>query len=423
MSPPADSALSGIDLDLALVAGGMLLIAALYAWMLRRSRPMLAVERDGLHVDRRTLPWSEVERVVYARGGQGALLRVITKHGLLVFREEQLIQHPDDVRRRIIEGAGLVRADVAEIPKGMALLPGDKYEEWRRPLPGEFAAAARGTVGPRPVTAKPGTGSAKDSGKKAAVGLAALLALIAKFGKALAVGLKFLLGGAKLGGLLPTAITMLASIWVYAQLWGWWFAGGLVGLLLLHELGHAAVIKAKGLRTSPIVFLPFFGAAIAIKDQYRDASVEAETAWGGPAIGTLAACGCFLAFLATDNPFWLGLAYTGAFLNLFNLLPLSPLDGGRIVTAISTWLWVVGLLLAVLLLLYTHSPLVLIVVVVGALRALRDWRLRRAGTAGDYYDLAPRYRALISAGYFGLCAFLGWMTWHTHVLLQAVVAA
>lgn len=418
------------DLDLALVAGGMALIAALYAWMLRRARPMLAVERDGLHVDHRTLPWSEVESAAYSRGSQGVLLRITTKHGLLAFREEQLIQHPDDVRRRLVEGAGLVRAEAAEAPKSLALLPGDIYEEWRRPRPGELATAGmtgRAVARPRPTTSrspKPAADtSAPESGKKAAVGLAALLAILAKFGKALSVALKFIFGGAKLGGLFPTAFTMLASLWVYAQIWGWWFAGGLIALLLVHELGHAAIIKAKGLRTSPIVFLPFIGAAISIKDQFRDAAVEAETAWGGPAIGTLAACGCYLAYLGTGNDFWLVLAYTGGFLNLLNLLPVSPLDGGRVVAAISTWLWVLGLALGVPLFLYTRSPLVLVVLVVGLVRAIGDWRRRRQGLGADYYDLTPRYRALIGAGYFGLCAFLGWMTWHTHELLQASVGS
>ena len=418
--------MESLDLDLALVAGGMALIAALYVWMLRRARPMLAVERDGLHVDHRTLPWSEVESMAYSRGSVGALLRVTTKHGLLAFREEQLIQHPDDVRRRIVDGAHLVRAEVAEVPKGLALFPGDIYEEWRHPLPGEFATAAAGTpgmagrAGPRPATTKTATKTdEKSPGKKAAVGLAALLALIAKFGKALSVGLKVMLGGAKLSSLLPTALTMLASVWVYAQVWGWWFAGGLVALLLLHELGHAAIIKAKGLRTSPIVFLPFFGAAISIKDQFRDASVEAETAWGGPAGGTLAACACFLVYLFTGHPFWLQLAYLGFLLNLFNLLPVSPMDGGRIVTAISTWLWVPGLLVAGALAVRMGHPILILIVALGALRAWEDWRRRRAGTGGDYFALTPRYRALISAGYFGLCAFLGWMTWHTHNLAQA----
>jgi len=284
-----------------------------------------------------------------------------------------------------------------------------------KPAPG---SAARGTTARRATEAagKP------ESGKKAAVGLAALAVLVSKFGKALLVGLKFLLGGAKLGGLIPTALTMLASVWVYAQLWGWWFAAGFVALLLLHELGHAGIIRAKGLRTSPIVFLPFVGAAISIKDQFRDASVESETAWGGPATGTLAACACLLTYLATGQDFWLHLAYVGFLLNLFNLLPVSPLDGGRIVVAVSTWLWVPGLLLAGALAVRTGNPILILVVLLGAFRALSDWKRRKAGQGADYFDLPLRYRAAMSAAYFGLCAFLGWMTWHTHELAQRGLA-
>jgi Zn-dependent protease len=413
--------LESAGLDLALIVAGMLLIAAAYAWMLRRARPMLSVERDGLQVDHRHLPWAEVESVAYSRGSMGALLRVTTRHGLLAFREDQLIQHPDDVRRKLVSGAGLVRQTEVEIPKGLVHDPGDIYEEWRRPTPEEFAAFTQGgtrTLAPR--TASPSTTpKGKDNAKKAAVGLAALLALLAKFGKALAVGLKFVFGSAKLGGLMPTALSMLASVWLYAQAWGWWFAVGFVLLLLLHELGHAAVIKAKGLRTSPIVFLPFVGALISIKDQFRDASVEAEMAWGGPAIGALTASACYLAFVGTGNEFWLHLAYVGFLLNLFNLLPISPLDGGRVVAAISTWLWVPGLLLGGLLAVKIGHPILVVIVVLGALRAISDWQRRRRGAAGDYYDMSLRYRALMSTAYFGLIGFLGWMTLHAHTVAQA----
>ena len=417
---------SELDPILALIAAGMLLIAGTYAWMLRRPRPMLSVERDGLMVDQRHVPWAEIEGLAYSRGSLGALLRVITKHGMLAFQEDQLIQHPDDVRRRIAAGAGLVPAEVAEAPKGLVRDPGDFYEEWRRPTPEELSAMLTGKpamrVGSRGATLRPSAGPEKKDAKKAAIGLAALAVLVSKFGKALLVGLKFLFGSAKLGGLIPTALTMLASVWVYAQLWGWWFAAGFMALLLLHELGHAGIIRAKGLRTSPIMFLPFLGAAIAIKDQFRDASVEAETGWGGPAAGTLAACACLLVYLVTGQPFWLHLAYVGFLLNLFNLLPVSPLDGGRIVVAITTWLWVPGLLAAGALALYTGNPILILVVLLGAVRALADWKRRRAGQGAAYFDLPLRYRAAMTAAYFGLCAFLGWMTWHTHELAQRGLA-
>lgn len=406
---------SGSGSDLALVAGAMALIAGLYAWMLRRQRPMLSVEPDGLQVDRRALPWSEVESLSYSRGSMGVLLRITTRHGLLAFREDQLIQHPDDVRRRIAAGAHLVRAQDVTIPKGLVHDPGDIYEEWRQPLPEDFAAASAGTAGPHRTSTPAST---TETAKKTAIGFTALALLAAKFGKTAIVALKYLLGGAKLGGLLPTALTMLASVWVYAQLWGWWFAFGFM-VLLLHELGHAAVIKAKGLRTSPIIFVPLFGAAIAMKDQFRDASVEAETAWGGPALGALSACACYLAFLFTGQLFWLHLSYFGFLLNSFNLLPLSPLDGGRVVTAISTWLWIPGLLVVGALAVQSRSPLLFIVVLMGAIRAVSDWRRRRQGLGGDYYDLTLAYRATISAAYFGLAGFLGWMTYHTHTLAQA----
>jgi Zn-dependent protease len=227
-----------------------------------------------------------------------------------------------------------------------------------------------------------------------------------KYGKlALLSGVKIF----KFGKILPTALTMLISVWAYAQLWGWRFAVGFIVLLFIHEMGHAAVMHAKRLRTGPVVFLPFLGAFIALKDQLRDARAEAEVGYGGPAAGTLAASACFIVYTFTGYGLWLGLAYVGFFLNLFNLLPVSPLDGGRVVTAISPWLWLVGLVLAGALAFSSGSPILIVIVVLGAIRAAGEWKRRRSGQMIEYYELTPMYRASIATAYFGLCGYLGWM--------------
>jgi Zn-dependent protease len=385
--------------DLAVSVAGSLLTAGGLLLMLRREPLLVMADERGLHVGARSIAWDEVRRLQFLRGGAGTWLRVDTDEGLVELRDLDLAQPPDTLRRTIVDRAGLQGVPLPFPPRGVHVQPGDSFQEWARP--GEVAVEQRAAAGDE---------ASGEKGKGKWGVLIGLAALLGKYGKAaLLFGTKSL----KLGQLLPTLLTMLGTVWVYALAWGWWFAGGFVGLLLLHEMGHALVIRAKGLRTSPIVFIPFVGAFISIKDQFRDARTEAETAWGGPAAGALAATGCFVAWLLTGHELLLGLANVGFLLNLFNLLPVSPLDGGRVVTAISTWLWVLGLAAAAALGFWLGSPLLIIILVLGGLRAWREWKRRRSGEGEDYFRLTPRYRVAMAGAYFGLCAYLAWMTHRT----------
>src|SRR5438445_2851975 len=163
--------------------------------------------------------------------------------------------------------------------------------------------------------------------------------------------------------LLKTGGTMLLSIGVYAAFWGVWFAVGFVVLLFVHESGHLLAARRLGLKVGAPVFIPFMGAVIALKEAPRNAWIEAQVGIGGPMLGTLGAGLCELVHLATGNPLFRALAYTGFFLNLFNLAPVGFLDGGRIVTALSPWLWLVGFAIIVALtILQPNFILVLILV-------------------------------------------------------------
>ena len=404
------------SLDLAILIAGSLLCAGMLLFMLR-SEPLLAQADDrGLHVGARVVPWSAVQRLQYAHGGAGSWLRVTTPDGLVELRDIDLAQPPDSLRRAIATRAGLGQRPLAPPPSGVRLQPGDVYEEW---VPAQQAAAERAEVAQETSAARGVKVEEERSAfAKLAAAAIAVLAIVGKFGKVA------LLGGAKalkVSSLLPTLLSMLVTVWAYAFAWGWWFAAGFVALILLHELGHAVVMRAKGLRTSPIVFIPFLGAFIAIKDQFRDARTEAEVGFGGPAAGALAASACFGTWMVTGDGIWLGLGYVGFLLNLFNLLPVSPLDGGRVVTAVSTWLWAAGLLGALGLVVVTGSPILVIIVALGLLRAIREWRRRRSGEATDYYQLTPGYRSLMAGAYFGLCGYLGWMLWRVHELSEPVV--
>ncbi len=204
---------------------------------------------------------------------------------------------------------------------------------------------------------------------------------------------------------LKTGGTMVLSIWFYAMNWGWPFAVGFVLLIFVHECGHLVVARMFGLKVGAPVFIPFMGAFIALKEAPRNAWIEACVGIGGPVAGSLGAGLCHLVYLATGNPFWRALAYTGYFLNLFNLTPIGFLDGGRIVTALSPWLWVAGLVIMGAMA-FAHPSLLLILILVLSLPRL--WSLFRAKTEEEkrYFEITPSQRWTMAALYFGLVAAL-----------------
>src|SRR5690349_11948570 len=173
---------------------------------------------------------------------------------------------------------------------------------------------------------------------------------------------------------LKTGGTMLLSIWFYALNWGWMFAVGFVLLIFVHECGHLIVARYFGLKVGAPVFIPFMGAFIALKDAPKDAWMEAWVGIGGPLLGTLGAAVCEAVFVATGNELFRALAYTGFFLNLFNLAPIGFLDGGRIATALSPWLWVAGAAI-VTWLLFIHPNFILVLILLMSLPRL--WYLFR----------------------------------------------
>jgi Zn-dependent protease len=243
-------------------------------------------------------------------------------------------------------------------------------------------------------------------GRLAPLGLLALFV----FGKLkwLLAGLKFM----KFGSL----ITMLLTIGVYSQFFGWPFAVGFVLLILVHEYGHMLAMKQQGIPAGAPVFIPFVGAVIAMKGRPRDAFVEAVVGIGGPLLGGLGAVGCLVAALATGSKFFFALASTGFLLNLFNMLPVSPLDGGRITGAISRWLWVAGYAIGVPVLLLTGSPILGLILVLGLFTIYRTWKNPVRG----YYEISPARRAMVAAGYFGLLAALALGMWIAEVPLEAL---
>ena len=205
--------------------------------------------------------------------------------------------------------------------------------------------------------------------------------------------------------LLKTGGTMLLTIWVYAMVWGVWFAVGFVLLIFVHECGHLLAAKRLGLKVGAPVFIPFMGAFIALKEAPRDAWIEAQVGIGGPMLGTLGAGLCELLFLVTANPMFRALAYTGFFLNLFNLTPVGFLDGGRIVTALSPWLWVIGFFILAIMTVLHPNFLLILILVLSVPRIFFLFR-RKSDEERRYYEVTPAQRRTMAAMYFGLAALL-----------------
>jgi Zn-dependent protease len=204
-------------------------------------------------------------------------------------------------------------------------------------------------------------------------------------------------------GKFKTFITMLISIWAYAMFWGWPFAVGFVALLFIHEMGHVLALRAMGIKATAPMFIPFMGAFIGMKQMPKDAFAEALMAYGGPLLGTLGAIGCAGAGLLTGNPFWYALATTGFLLNLFNLLPISPLDGGRIIGVISPKLWIIGLIGAVGLFYLTWSPIIALIIIMGSFQIYSSSK-RSAEEKARYYDVSPGKRIGMGVAFLVLLA-------------------
>jgi Zn-dependent protease len=205
--------------------------------------------------------------------------------------------------------------------------------------------------------------------------------------------------------ILKTGGTMLLSIWAYAMMWGVWFAVGFVLLIFVHECGHLLAARQLGLKVGAPVFIPFMGAIIALKDAPRNAWIEAQVGIGGPMLGTLGAGLCELIHLWTGNPLFRALAYTGFFLNLFNLAPVGFLDGGRIVTALSPWLWLVGFVILLIMTVAHPNFLLLLILVFSAPRIFFLFR-KKSDEELRYFEVTPQQRWSMAAMYFGLIALL-----------------
>jgi Zn-dependent protease len=235
------------------------------------------------------------------------------------------------------------------------------------------------------------------------VGVAiALGVVIAKFG----AQLKVLLLAITKVKFLTTSASALVSIAAYALIWTWKFAIGFVLLLFIHELGHVLQLRREGIKATAPLFIPFLGAVVGMKELPRDAAAEARVGLAGPILG---AAGCLIPlglWLMTGDELFQALAYVGFFLNLFNLLPVLPLDGGRAMAALSPAIWLVGFAVLVVLTIAYPNPILILVLLAGGYETWRRWRTRRSPEGLRFHEVSPRTRFAVALVYVGLAVAL-----------------
>ena len=285
---------------------------------------------------------------------------------------------------------GDTSAELAAWRQALEFLPPDTAQH--QTVAARVAELSR-AVDRQPAGAKHGS----RLGKGAAGGLGALGLLLAKFKFALV----FVITKAKLLVLgltkASTLLSMLLSMGVYWTLWGWKFAAGFVVSIYIHEMGHVQALTRYGIKATAPMFIPGVGAFIRLKQYPTDRREDARVGLAGPIWGAGAAVAAYGAYLATGAGIWGAIAHVGAYINLFNLLPVWQLDGGRGFRALTRpqrWIAVVVVGLAWLL---TGEGLLLLLGVAGAAAA---W----------FGDAAPEPDQTALLQYTWLIALLSLMT-------------
>ena len=210
--------------------------------------------------------------------------------------------------------------------------------------------------------------------------------------------------------ILLSALTILISIGTYGLAYGWPFAAGFVGLIFCHEMGHYLAAKQKNLNVGLPMFIPFVGAFITLKEQPHNAETEAYVAYAGPFIGTLASFALYYWGSANDSGLANVLAQSGFVLNLFNLIPLSPLDGGRITAVLSPRIWLLGLPILIGVWFYHPSPMLILIAVLSLPQVIKAWHFNpKALENQEYYNVKDTTRFEYGALYLILIVVLAVM--------------
>lgn len=254
----------------------------------------------------------------------------------------------------------------------------------------------------------------------------------------------------KLSWVLKTGLSMVLFVGVYATTYGWAFAAAMVALLFIHEMGHWMWVRANGVKAEVPIFIPFVGAVILLKEIPVDQATRAWIGYAGPLVGGLGALAFWLLGCALDSGWLMAGGCFGFLLNIFQLLPTKPLDGGWIVGAISKWLLIPGTIAIVLLAIVAHSPLLILIAIIavtslfskdlpptavpqlpemtvgeyerelvdGTLEEKKSAAIARAAATTQEKPATVRQRWAIGLAYLGLVAFLGYMHGMSHDVME-----
>lgn len=229
-----------------------------------------------------------------------------------------------------------------------------------------------------------------------------------------------LFAAGKLGKVLTTGLTMIISVFAYALIFGIWYAVGFVALMFVHELGHYIAARRRGLDVGAPTFIPFVGAWIQLKQLPHDVETEAYIGIAGPLVGTIGALACYFVARSYDSTLLLAISYSGFFLNLFNLIPVSPFDGGRITAILSPRIWLLGVPILAALFFWRPSPMLILIAFLAAPYVLKAWKFDpNAPENVTYYSVTSEQRWTYGLLYVGLAAYLAIMTHDVHDMLQA----
>jgi len=226
----------------------------------------------------------------------------------------------------------------------------------------------------------------------------------------------------KFGKLVPTVLSLLLAVGVYTLAFGWRYAVGIVAMLLVHEMGHYIAARQRGLAVRLPMFIPFAFAWTTLEELPHDAETEAYIGLGGPMLGTVGAIAAWWLGHAYDATWLLAVASTGFFLNLVNMIPLPPLDGGRITTVLSPRIWLLGVPIIGALLWFQFSLILLLIAILAVPHVIAAFRFDPSSSpeAQRYHDVSPRTRWEYGLIYVGLIAFLAYMTNDLHRELRGI---
>ena len=295
-----------------------------------------------------------------------------------------------------------------------------------------------------------------ETGKKALLGGLGVLGIaLFKFKTAILIALKGL-SFLKFAWLLKSLASIFVAIGVYWAFFGPIFALVVVGVIIIHEMGHFIFMQAMGLKPQLGMIIPFVGASTRVTLLPKDQKSIAWYSIGGPLVGGVTSIAFFYMGVVWQMPLLMAAGHFGCFLNLIQLIPVRPFDGGAVLGAISPWLMVPGLGILFAMAAYLHSAFLIIIGIIATFITVSQLishmknkekrqesdaeRLMRgicggagrketkdepAGSApagpgivheagyGDIREATTGEKVLIGLAYFVLTGVLGYMYWLT----------